>query len=127
MPNPAARRMGNTNTQNKASGSRMNSRNRTRVNCTSGWSASEFPRGYFFSAIRARTSGMVLSLITQMASRQCDKDVLQCGGVSSKLGERNILPSQFSEQGGDGRGKLGPLHEPSTIFLSTLTHAHVSA
>src|SRR5580704_19579060 len=111
MPSPAARRIGNTNTQNRASGSRRNSRKRTRVSCTSGWSANEFARGDFFSATPARTSGIVLSLISQMASRQSNKDVLQCGRVSSQLGEWNILARQFGEQCGDGSMKLGHLHE----------------
>ena len=119
MPRPAARRIGNTNTQNSASGSRMNSRNRTRVSCTSGWSANEVARGDFFSASPARTSGMVLSLIAQMPSRQCDEDVLQSRRVRAQLGERNILARQFSEQGGHGGVKLGHLHEHAPFSVRT--------
>src|SRR5258707_13675077 len=119
--------MGNTNTQNRASGSRMNSKNRTRVSCTSGWSANEFERGAFFSATRARTSGMVWSLISQMASRQSYKDVLQCGRVSSQFGEWNILPREFREQSGDGSMKLGHLHEHNAIFRSHFTDADDAA
>ena len=127
MPNPAARRTGNTNTQNKASGSRMNSRNRTRVSCTSAWSASEFARGSFFPATPARTSEMVWSLISQMAPRQGYEDVLQCRRVSPKLGERNILPRQFGEQRGDGSVKFGHLQEHSAIFRSNFTDAFDAA
>ena len=108
MPSPAARRMGNTKTQKRASGSRMNSRNRTIVSCTSGWSGERLPRGGFALGCASADIGngccfahVVRSLIAQMASRQGDEDVLQRCGVRAQFGERNILPRQFGEQCGN--------------------------
>src|SRR5580698_2303081 len=123
MPSPAARRIGNTNTQNRASGSRMNSRNRTRVNCTSGWSTNEDARGDFFSATPARTSGIVLSLIAQMASGQGYEDVLQSGRMSSKLGKRNILAREFGKQRGDRCVKFCHLQEHRAVLRPDFTNA----
>src|SRR4029077_17016325 len=120
---PAARSTGKTNTQNRASGSRINSRNRTSVSCTSGWSANEFSRGDFFSPTPARTAGMVLSLISQMASRQSNEDVLQSRRMSSQLGERNILSRQFREQRGDGSVQFGYLQEHRAILRANFADA----
>src|SRR5262245_52480488 len=73
-PRPAASSSGNPNTQNSASGSRRNSRNRINVNWNSGW-----------------------SLIAKMASRQRDEDVLQCGRVRAQLRQPNAAADELGE------------------------------
>src|SRR5579863_8837251 len=83
----------------------------------------EFARGDFFSATTARTSEIELSLIAQMASCQGYKHIFQSRGVSAKLGERNILPRQFSEQRGHGGVKFAYLQEHSPILGSYLADA----
>jgi len=47
--------------------------------------------------------------------------------MGSKLGERNILPCQFSEQGWDGGVKFFHLHEHGAIFRSNVTDAFDAA
>ena len=58
-----------------------------------------------------------------MAPRQGYEYVLQSRRVGSKLGERNILPRQFSEQGWDGGVKFSHLHEHSAVLRSNVTDA----
>src|SRR5947207_1887567 len=81
MPSPAARRIGKTKVQKTASGSRMNSRKRTRVS----W-AIELrlnPRW-------ARDTVGFGSLIAQMPASQHHEDILDCSGGLSWLGRREV-------------------------------------
>src|ERR1039458_4428761 len=103
-PRPAARRIGKMNTQNIASGSRQNSRNRTRVSCASGWSDHR------------------VLLIAQVPSRQNDEDVLQAGGMRAQFGERNALPVEFVQQRGHGPVQFGHLHPYAAVLRADLAH-----
>src|SRR5437868_14886348 len=81
MPSPAARRIGKTKVQKTASGSRMNSRKRTRVS----W-AIELrlnPRW-------ARDTVGFGSLIAQMPAGQHHEDILECSRGLSRLGWRKV-------------------------------------
>src|SRR5947208_8669958 len=81
MPSPAASRIGKTKVQKTASGSRMNSRKRTRVS----W-AIELrlnPRW-------ARDTVGIGSLIAQMPAGQHHEDILECSGGLSWLGRRKV-------------------------------------
>src|SRR5262245_54710304 len=74
-PSPAASSSGNPNTQNSASGSRKNSRNRRSVSWKSG-----------------------CSLIAQMTSRQGDEDVLQGGRMRPQFRELDVSPHELGKQ-----------------------------
>src|ERR1700689_3032992 len=123
MPRPAASRMGKMNTQNNASGSRMNSRNRTRVSCASGCSVQAAGRGDFRAVSPASSSGTVTSLIAQVTSRQGDEDVLQGSGMREQLSQRNTLPPQLVEQGGHGAMELGDLHLYAPVLTADIADA----
>ena len=58
-----------------------------------------------------------------MAPRQIYKDVFQRRGVGSKLRERNILPRQFSEKGGDGGVQFSHLQKHGAILRSNVADA----
>src|SRR4029078_6202066 len=89
MPNPAARSIGNTNTQKTASGSRKNSRYRTRVSCT-----------------RGRSDQRRASLIAPLPSGERDEHILQRSRMGSQLGQLDTLPSKLLQQRGHGPMQL---------------------
>jgi len=90
MPSPAARRMGNANTQNRAFGSRMNSRNRTKVNCTAGGLRAKIARSLLAASVE-RTSDALLGIMRRKwRPVKVDKHVFQCtrSGFASSSANR---------------------------------------
>src|ERR1017187_7194320 len=120
MPRPAASKMGKMNTQNSASGSRMNSRNRTWVNRARGCAVQVAGGGDLRAASAARGSGILTSLIAQVPSRQGDEDVLQGSGMGAQFGQRNTLPVEFIEEGGHRSMEFGNQHLHTAVFAPDL-------
>src|SRR5688572_24127559 len=81
MPRPAVSRRGNTKTQKTASGSRKNSRYRTKVSWTSECSVQR--RRLF---------------VTELPSGQSNEDVLERSRVGTQLGKLRTLPPQLPEE-----------------------------
>src|SRR5688500_11751479 len=81
---------GNMKTQNTASGSRRNSRNRASVSSTSGCAA-------------ACCEGLV---IAQLTARQRDEHILQGRTVRAQLAQRGVLAVQQVEQRRHGQMQL---------------------
>src|SRR5688572_7621102 len=95
MPSPAVIRTGKRKVQKIASGSRTNSRIRTRTNRTSGRSVNR--RG--------------ASAIAQGPTGQVDEHILECGRVGSELGQGKTAGSQQRQQRRNGAMGLGRLEE----------------
>src|SRR5436190_23132242 len=81
---------GKANTQNTASGSRRNSRNRASVSSINGWRAP--PLGRRRTAASACEGGLFIS---QVPSRQGDEHILERRAVGPQLRERRVVVSQF--------------------------------
>src|SRR5438874_2787259 len=102
IPRPIARRIGNAKVQNSASGSRMNSLNRTDESWTS---ESEMSR-------RRRESGARL-LIAELSPGEMDEHVLECRRVSAQLGQLEAALRQLREQRRHGAMELTHAELPS--------------
>src|SRR5688500_852117 len=89
IPSPAASSTGKMKTQKTASGSRKNSRYRTRVSCTRG-------------CLDQRR----VSVIAKVSASERHKDVFQGGGVSAQLGQLGTLSPQLAQEGRHGQMKL---------------------
>jgi len=90
IPNPAASRIGKTKVQKTASGSRMNSRKRTRVSCTIELFMKPRRRSGF-SSVRAISSVIgngIRSLIAQSPSRKRHEHILESRRCRSRLWRR---------------------------------------
>ena len=85
MPSPAASSTGKMNTQKTASGSRKNSRYRTRVSCTRGCSDQRR-----------------LSLFTKMPTSQRYEYVLESCRVGPQLGQLGALAPKLTQKRGHG-------------------------
>src|ERR1700692_3992279 len=105
IPRPVARRMGNSSTQNSASGSLRNSRTRIRVS----W-----------------TSALVLwrgSFIAQIPSGHCYEYIFQGGRMGLERFERDTLADQLVENGGKRGMQLCDMHADFSAIIMHAVHA----